>query len=63
MKQAPALTARTLRSAFASYRANIEIARDPDERPGVRDVAWSRAAKARTRLERAITALEAGAAS
>ncbi|WP_296222118.1 hypothetical protein [uncultured Sphingomonas sp.] len=57
------MTARTLRSAFASYRANIEVARDPDERRVVRDAAWSRAAKARARLERVITALEAGAAS
>jgi hypothetical protein len=54
------LTARTLRSAFASYRENIEIARDPDEGRRTRDAAWSRAAKARGRIERTIAKLEAG---
>ena len=43
---------RVILTAFASYRENMEIARDPDESRGVRDAAWSRAAKARARLER-----------
>ncbi|WP_294353346.1 hypothetical protein [uncultured Sphingomonas sp.] len=48
-------------SAFASYRDNIEIARDPDETGRVREAAWSRAAKARARLERHAINLDQGA--
>jgi hypothetical protein len=52
---------RAILTAFVSYRENMEIARDPDESRGVRDAAWSRAAKARARLERHASNIEQGA--
>jgi hypothetical protein len=44
--------AKALRSAFASYRAAMEAARDPDAAARERELAWARAANARARLER-----------
>ncbi len=43
-----------LLSAFRTYRHAMEDARDPDRSRLQRDAAWSRAAKARARLERGL---------
>jgi hypothetical protein len=51
-------SARVMRSAFISYRQNLELARDPDESANFRSAAWSRAAKARSRLEQQIALIE-----
>ncbi len=51
--------ARAIRQAFASYRTNMEIARNPEEGAQIRSVAWSRASRARRRMERHLELLEA----
>lgn len=54
--------ARAIRQAFASYRTNMEIARNPEEGVQIRGVAWSRASRARARIERHLDLLEGSAA-
>ena len=53
-----AAVARAIRQAFASYRTNMDVARNPEEGAQIRGIAWSRASKARARMERHIDSLE-----
>lgn len=49
--------ARRLLTLFGHYRANLELARDPDEPAPRRNAAWTRAANQRRRIEQHLTQL------